>query len=247
MAGKKKIDKKKVSKEDELDNQVKWIIFICVLVAVAFFTWYFLAHRVETINWNNFTFHKATVGKDNGWETNLTIIKNGQAYSIPIFLRNNPLELEKIEVNSGNLYPQATISVTPELFNCSDTILSATVLAQFLSVFGIKSQAAVTTPTEGFSESQVKDCSDAITSTVLLLKKSEDNKTRIYPDEEHGNCIIMETEECNIMKSIERYMIAKISDLTKQKNQTELSNSSNSSEMVASNQTLFNLSNLTQS
>lgn len=225
-------EEKKID-EQKMESQINWIILICILSIIALFAVYALVQRGQTITWEDYQFHKAQVGKNTGWETNLTLVKNGGRVYVPIFFRNSPIELDKIPANaSGKIYSKGIVAVSPEMFNCSSAssvVVSGTILAQFLAVLGMKVEAAVTGPVEGYSESQIKNCSDANEKTVIILKKSEKNETRVYPDPENNDCYIIEVSDCNSMQGVERYITAKISDLKEMSKKLAISNKENNS------------------
>jgi len=221
---------KPAEKKDKLEIETKWIFFICIAAVAIFFIIYFLHDSLGTIKWNEHVFHRAKVGQDNGWEANISLINGG------LFLRNSPLELEKIPANiSGGIYNNAIIVLTPEISNCSNKRIAPIILVQFLSYFGVKVNAALNETTNidpnyfaGLDTN--KSCMDAIKKTVFFLKKSENNETKIYRDKMYKDCIIIEYEDCDVMKGVEAFIIHEIAIIEEnQKKIAEKNNSTNNS------------------
>jgi hypothetical protein len=218
-------------KKDRLEIQTRWIFFICIAAVAVFLIIYFLHDSIGAIKWNDYVFHRAKVGQENGWEANVSPIINGG-----LFLRNSPLELEKIPANiTGGIYNDAIIVVTPEISNCSSKRVATNVLGQFLSYFGVKIKFALNETTDSdpkfFAGLETnKNCMDALKKTVFFLEKSSSNETKIYRDKVYKNCIIIEYEDCDVMKGVEAFIIHEIAQIKEnQKKIAEKNNSTNNS------------------
>ncbi|MFH1823114.1 MAG: hypothetical protein ABH817_00130 [archaeon] len=226
MEEKKKEEPKKEEhkKKNDVDKSIKVfaiIIGILFILIILFFIFrpqlaVFVGRlQGEVFEYGNFEFRHEKIGKVDQYSTILELVGPGmQTYQYNFDLNNDPRELGEIPARlEHRLMTISFISFDKKSLECNNSMLVAWKLGEFMGVVtGNPATAAVADQeTLDFAEQEgyegtytIKNCDDAINQNVILIRAGAET-TQVY---EEGSCIIIEAEDCRIVESSERFMLA---------------------------------------
>ncbi len=210
--GKEKVDKK-VENEEETEShskkyakQTKIAIIIMAVILASVFLTYWIVQTNRVVYYKGMKFYKEKEGSLVFYKSLLNYISySGEKILFILKLRNDPRELEKIEVEGyiKNLRKKTVISLSPDVANCTTTIRTMIDFSRTLKAFGIETSAG-TTSEEYSKENGVPlvRCEDAQEQSVIVIKEGQKEKIT-----KTGDCYTIEIKNCEIQKGFEKFIL----------------------------------------
>lgn len=219
MATKKRREKRKSGNRREPrhiklqsnERQLRWILIGMGILILVMILSYFLVQDSKKFRYAGLEFEKIKFDQLNLFYAKIAQ-KNqfGETVSYyNLYLRNDPRKLE-ININGTiNLKRNLIFSIDENTMGCEDDGIAGATIGTFFKAAGIQSIIAST------NESVAKErnitfatCDDSSNATVVIIKKAD--KTEIV--QEHENCYSINFQDCDIMKAVERFIVASIAN-----------------------------------
>lgn len=190
------------------DAQLKWVLAGMVIIFLIVIAVYFIIDSLKKFEYGGLKFEKIKYGELPLFYSRIpikTITGNVVAY-YNMYLRNDPRELENIEVD-GTIFltKNSVLSIDPSIEGCTDNGIAGVSLGTFFNAADMTVTYASTNKTLA-DEKQMEyaTCDDAVAQTVIIIKQEDEN--RIY--KEKDNCYIISFKDCEIIKAVERFIVA---------------------------------------
>ena len=217
---KKRKKKEENKKESRNDRQLKWIVAIMVLMILLAAGVYFLINKSKTYSYGGISFEKIMFDKLPLHYSRIPVtdISGSVAAYYNMYLRNDPRELRDININGTIMLMKDTIiSVDESVNGCPDTGIAGYALGIFLdSATGRKHESALANKTVAEEKNMTyADCEDEEGNPVVIFDKSiivvkDIGKNEIIRKTQ--NCYIIGFKNCEIEKSVERFMVGAIAN-----------------------------------
>ena len=205
------------AKEDEgksHSKQTKIAVIIMIVLLVSVLLTHWAIQEIRKFEYDGIEFYKQKEDTEIFYMTQVlyylpTGLATGEGIPIQFKLRNDPRELGEIPIEGEvKLKKEVILSLSPQIANCSDTIMTMIDFSIILKAFGISAEGATTDRRYG-KENDIPfaDCRKSDEKTVIMMK--EGNETRITQE---GGCYIVEIKDCKIQESYERFLFGFIKD-----------------------------------
>ncbi len=208
--GIEKKEKKKSKKEqkEKQEKQIRLAIFVMVGLIAFIFLINLIVKSTETFEYEGLEFKKGKEGKIIYYNTNLPL-KNKYGETIkylPFSFRNDPRDLEYIQVNTEEIILKKNMSIASskkDIESCKDSIKAAATLSiPFFSQIGVKAFPGTPNKSEAnLTKSTYINCSESSYKAVIFKKSNESSI------EQKGNCYLLNVANCTNMELAEKFII----------------------------------------
>lgn len=217
---KKIIKKEGKKKENRNDRQLKWIVAVMVLILLVAVGVYFFMNKSKTYKYGGISFEKIMFDKLplEYSRIPLTDIDGNVLAYYNMYLRNDPRDLRNIYINGSIMLMKDTIiSVDESINGCPDTGIAGYALGIFLdSASGRKHESALANKTVAEEKNMTyADCEDEAGNPTVIFDKSIIVVKDIGKNEiirKNQNCYVIGFKDCEIEKSVERFMVGAIAN-----------------------------------
>lgn len=208
------------------EKQTKITIIIMVILIFSVFLAQWFVQESKKFEYNGLDFYKEKEGNILYYKSILGFASvSGESMPFTVKLRNDPRDLDKIPLNGEiRLKPNAVLSISPKLENCSDAYITIIDFSRSLKTLGIEAEAA-TTDRNYARENNAKliNCGDANDKTVITIKTGDE--TRITQKREpydeiivgeggktttktsYIECYALEAANCETQQVFERFLL----------------------------------------
>tara|TARA_Y100000310_G_scaffold86397_1_gene83242 strand:+ start:3254 stop:3943 length:690 start_codon:yes stop_codon:yes gene_type:complete len=229
MVDKKK--PKKLTKKDIQNRQVIWaLVLMAGVILIIFLVPYLMKNVINKFEYIGLDFYKAEIEGIKFYSTEIPLI-NIQGFPIgeySIYFRNNPFELEDIEVDiiQKKIKFEKTlpvyISIEYDAPICDDNIIAVVGLTNFLDKFGtLEVRGAMNDVLySNNNELDYVNCDSHPENTVLLMKNGNETKISKTGD----NCYELQYKDCEINRITEKFILTIMENYMNRYNELELDN-----------------------
>ncbi len=200
--------------EKDYSNQTKIVVIAMILLIASTFIVYWVSQENKKFEIDGVEFYKQQEETVTFYNSLLAYVSaTGEQVPFMLKLRTNPEELEEIPINGEiELLDQAVISLSPEVFNCSDVQMTLFDMALTLKAFGTNTTLGTNNRNFAIENNiSLADCRNSLNQSVILFKEA--NNTEI--DREvviFQNCYIIGLKDCQIREGYERFILRYITD-----------------------------------
>ncbi len=187
----------KLKKEDK---QILLVILIGIIIIGSFFAVYYIKKSAETIDYKGMKFRM--IKKSDGittYQYRIPLIVKGERVDYMFYLRNNPWELEKINLSANiSLLDYILLKSEGDLTCGGDGFIAAGNLGNALIIDGKKLLVNKSLP-----------CESPTKYSCIIIKES--NQTRIA--EVRKNVYEIDVANCEVLKAVERFTLEILKDI----------------------------------
>jgi hypothetical protein len=200
------------------NKQMVWIVFLMVAIIVIILAVPIIKHEFfDKFRYSKLEFQKTITGDVIFYQTKIPIVDGKDitgSYSMQ--LRNDPRELEEIPadekiseegikfIKSKTVY----ISIDPNMNKCDDNSVALFTLGSFLKDFGLGVKSAFTDEEFATEQFPYINCEHSKGNTVIKVTSGDETKI----EKEFGNCYVITFKDCEIQKSVERFVLLILDD-----------------------------------
>ena len=190
------------------DTQLKWILFVLVVIILIAVGVYFMVNSTKRFSYGGLQFEKIMFDKLPLYYSMIQLTSyDGNRINHHLYLRNDPRKLTDVLIN-GNIVinPTVVFAVDPESDTlCQDNPLAGGLINQFFQANGVKYSATYTNKSYALERNMTYvDCSKVSgQQTFLALKMG--NETEINQDSQ--NCYTLSFKNCEVLKVTERFIV----------------------------------------
>tara|TARA_Y100000310_G_scaffold213829_1_gene214849 strand:+ start:24296 stop:25027 length:732 start_codon:yes stop_codon:yes gene_type:complete len=198
IEGSENIKEKPAKEQIKKENKILRNIFILIgIIAVLFLLGYLAINNIRNFEYQGINFEIVKFCDVEPclilYQTSIPVIYNGEKADYNFYLRNDPRDLEKIELDGNiNLLPTMIIDSDSD-FNCNGNGIIA--MANFVKLYEIIGTEVI--------KNEELDCS--LGNEYIHLEIQEGNKTKII--QPIPSCYVLMVNNCEILEVTEKFMV----------------------------------------
>lgn len=203
--------------ESKEDVQLFWILFVIVVIVVAFLVVWFYMQSLKTFNYAGIQWRdKDDFCLREYYHGRFPIVFDGVVKNYYNFCTRTDPRKNDIPINTKiYLSPKSiVISLEPEAGNCDKATIGQIELGKFIGAFGVSKVISAVNDQRVASAMGVPyvTCSSASAEqTVIIVQKSE--SPLIEKEIGNDNCYVVNVGECENVKTMERLIVGIIAQL----------------------------------
>jgi len=196
------------------EKQTKYVVIFMVVLMISVFAVFWYVQQEAKFTYNGIEFYRENEGSLVFYKSLLGYVTaSGEEIPFILKLRTNPEELIEIPVKGNiTLLKNVTITVSPEMTNCSDTYITLLDMSLTLTSFGMSTTGATTDLNYSIENNMtLADCRNSVNRSVIVFQ--EGNVTKITREPVlFKDCYIIEVKDCQIREGYERFILGYIVD-----------------------------------
>jgi len=208
MAKKRVKRVKKDSGESKREVQLKMTVLFMIVLIITLAVFYMISTSSKKFGYAGIKFQPEKLGSKLFYTGNFPLLDslgNVNSY-LTVYFREDPRKLGNISVD-GNIIFKKKIAVAADsnfVYKCSDSLIAATTLSQYLSKLGKTTFPATTNKTEALAMNRTYvACNN--TSNYSVVEFIEGDETKIVGN---ADCYKFYVKNCDVMNITERFMVA---------------------------------------